>query len=187
MTAAVSAGQYRDVVLFLATAGIAVPAFKRVKMSPILGFLLAGVALGPHVLGAWATRAPCLAYLTVERPAEFALLGELGVVFLLFMVGLELSWERLRLMRRLVFGLGAAQVLASLAAIALVARLLGMPWPAALIIGAALALSSTALILPALAEHKRLQGGAGRATFAVLLFQDLAVAPILIALTLLTG
>ena len=187
MTAIGSAGQYKDVVLFLATAGIVVPAFKRVKMSPILGFLLAGVALGPHVLGALATRAPWLAYLTVERPAEFASLGELGVVFLLFMVGLELSWERLRLMRRLVFGLGAAQVLASLAAIALAARLLGMPWPAALIIGAALALSSTALILPALAEHRRLQGGAGRATFAVLLFQDLAVAPILIALTLLTG
>ena len=187
MIATASPDQYKDVVLFLATAGIVVPLFKRVKVSPILGFLLAGVALGPHVLGALATRAPWLAYLTVERPAEFASLGELGVVFLLFMVGLELSWERLRLMRRLVFGLGAAQVLASLTAIALVARLLGLPWPAALIIGAALALSSTALILPALAEHKRLQGGAGRATFAVLLFQDLAVAPILIALTLLTG
>ena len=187
MTSLSSAGQYKDVVLFLATAGIVVPLVKRVKISPILGFLLAGVALGPHVLGALATRASWLSYLTVSRPTEFAALGELGVVFLLFMVGLELSWERLRLMRRLVFGLGAAQVLASLALIAVAARVFGVPWPAALIIGAALALSSTALTLPALAEHKRLQGGAGRATFAVLLFQDLAVAPILIALTLLSG
>ena len=187
MTSLAAAGQYKDVVLFLATAGIVVPLVKRVKISPILGFLLAGVALGPHVLGALATRAPWLSYLTVGRPVEFAALGELGVVFLLFMVGLELSWERLRLMRRLVFGLGAAQVLASLALVAVAARAFGVAWPAALIIGAALALSSTALILPALAEHKRLQGGAGRATFAVLLFQDLAVAPILIALTLLSG
>lgn len=182
-----AAGPYKDVVLFLATAGIVVPLVKRMKISPILGFLLAGVALGPHVLGALATRAPWLSYLTVGRPTEFAALGELGVVFLLFMVGLELSWERLRLMRRLVFGLGAAQVVASLAVVAVAARAFGVAWPAALIVGAALALSSTALILPALAEHKRLQGGAGRATFAVLLFQDLAVAPILIALTLLSG
>ena len=182
-----AAGHYKDLVLFLATAGVVVPLFRRVKISPILGFLLAGVALGPHVLGRLSAESPWLGYLTVSRPAEFSELGELGVVFLLFMVGLELSWERLRLMRRLVFGLGAAQVLVTLGALAIAAAAFGATWPAALTIGAALALSSTALVIPALAEHRRLHAQAGRTAFAVLLFQDLAVAPILVTLTLLGG
>ena len=187
MTVSASAAHYKDVVLFLATAGVVVPLFKRFKISPILGFLLAGVALGPHVLGALATQAPWLSYLTVGRPDEMAELGELGVVFLLFMVGLELSWERLRLMRRMVFGLGAAQVLLTVAIVTLCARGFGLAWPASLTVGAALALSSTALVVPALSESRRLHGEAGRAAFAVLLFQDLAVAPILITLTLIGG
>src|SRR5258706_8369168 len=103
----VAPGAYKDVVLFLATAGVVVPIFKRLKLSPVLGFLGAGVALGPFGLGALSDRLPWLAYLTVSRAEEIAPLAQLGVVFLLFMVGLELSWERLRLMRRAVFGLGA--------------------------------------------------------------------------------
>ena len=178
-------GGYKDVVLFLATAGIIVPLFRRWKISPILGFLGAGVVLGPSGLGAWSDRFAWLRFVTIGNPQEVAQLAEFGVVFLLFMIGLELSWERLRLMRRYVFGLGALQVGLCLAAIAGVALAVGLPPAAAAAIGAALSLSSTAVVMPILAEAKRQHSTAGRATFSVLLFQDLAVAPILITLALL--
>ena len=180
-------GHYQDVVLFLATAGVVVPLFKRLRISPILGFLGAGVALGPFGLGALAQSLPWLAPLAVSNPADIHELAELGVVFLLFMVGLELSWERLKLLRTQVFGLGAAQTGLSLAVVAVIAWFAGQAPAAALAIGAALALSSTAIILPALAEAKRLHSETGRAVFAVLLFQDLAVAPILVGLSLIGG
>ena len=180
-------GNYGDIVLFLATAGVIVPLFKRLRVSPILGFLAAGVALGPFGLGALARKAPWLAPLAVSNPGDIAELAEFGVVFLLFMIGLELSWERLRLLRRLVFGLGGAQTALSLAAIAGIAALAGQPAPSALAIGAALALSSTAIIVPALAEARRLHSETGRTVFSILLFQDLAVAPILVGMSLLRG
>ena len=181
----VSPGEYKDVVLFLATAGVIVPLFRRWRISPILGFLGAGVVLGPFGLGALSASFPWLGYFTIANPGEIAQLAEFGVVFLLFMIGLELSWERLRLMRRWVFGMGALQVSLCLAAIALAAMALGLqPAPAAAI-GAALALSSTAVVMQILTEHKRQHSQAGRATFSVLLFQDLAVAPILVTLAIL--
>src|SRR5436190_23107493 len=105
MAADVSPAQYKDVVLFLATAGVVVPLFRRWKISPILGFLGAGVLLGPYGLGQLAGRLKWLDALTIDNPGEIAQLAEFGVVFLLFMIGLELSWERLRRMRRYVFGL----------------------------------------------------------------------------------
>jgi CPA2 family monovalent cation:H+ antiporter-2 len=182
MAAEVSPAQYKDVVLFLATAGVVVPLFRRWKISPILGFLGAGLLLGPFGLGAFTKQAPWLAFVTIENPDEIAQLAEFGVVFLMFMIGLELSWERLRLMRRLVFGLGGLQVAICVATIATGAWMLGQPLPAAVAIGGALALSSTAIVMPILTERKRLHSQAGRATFSVLLFQDLAVAPILITL-----
>jgi CPA2 family monovalent cation:H+ antiporter-2 len=178
-------GGYKDVVLFLATAGIIVPLFRRWKISPILGFLGAGIVLGPSGLGALADRFAWLRFVTIGNPQEVAQLAEFGVVFLLFMIGLELSWERLRLMRRYVFGLGALQVGLCLTAIAGVALAVGVPPAAAAAVGAALSLSSTAVVMPILAERKRQHSTAGRATFAVLLFQDLAVAPILITLAML--
>jgi CPA2 family monovalent cation:H+ antiporter-2 len=181
----VSPADYKDLVLFLATAGIVAPLFKRLKINPILGFLLAGVILGPFGLGRLIHVAPWLDYVTVDNPDEIAQLAEFGVVFLLFMIGLELSWERLRLMRKLVFGLGAAQVIGCSVALGLGAMALGQPPVAALAIGAALTLSSTAIAVPVLAERRRLHSEGGRATFSVLLFQDLAVAPILITLTIL--
>lgn len=185
MAGEVSPGEYKDVVLFLATAGVVAPLFRRWRVSPILGFLGAGVLLGPHGLGALTGLAPWLAVVTIESPRDIAQLAEFGVVFLLFMIGLELSWERLRLMRRLVFGMGALQVGVCSAAIAAAAMALGQPLQAAVAIGAALALSSTAMVMPLLAESKRQHSQAGRTTFAVLLFQDLAVAPILITLTVI--
>ncbi|WP_334161068.1 monovalent cation:proton antiporter-2 (CPA2) family protein [Phenylobacterium sp.] len=184
MEGQVEAGAYKDVVLFLATAGIVVPLFRRWRISPILGFLGAGVLLGPYGLGALADDFGWLSALTIDNPDQVAQLAEFGVVFLLFMIGLELSWERLRRMRKYVFGLGALQVAVCVAALAFVASLAGAPTEAAIAIGAALALSSTAIVMPILTEQKRQHALAGRATFSVLLFQDLAVAPILVALAL---
>ena len=131
----VSAANYKDLVLFLATAGIVAPIFKRLKINTILGYLLAGVILGPFGLGRFIHVAPWLDYVTVDNPDEIAQLAEFGVVFLLFMIGLELSWERLRLMRKLVFGLGAAQVIGCSLVLAAGAMLLGQPPAAALAIG----------------------------------------------------
>jgi len=179
------AGQYKDVVLFLATAGIVVPLFRRWKISPIIGFLAAGVLLGPYGLGRLTGEVSWLRAVTIDNPEEVGQLAEFGVVFLLFMIGLELSWERLRAMRRLVFGLGALQVSLCLGVIAATTVALGHSLGAAVAIGAALALSSTAIVMPILTEQKRQHSQAGRATFSVLLFQDLAVAPILVTLALL--
>jgi len=181
----VQPGAYKDVVLFLATAGVVVPLFRQWRVSPILGFLGAGVVLGPYGLGSLADQVEWLGFLTIDNPDELAQLAEFGVVFLLFTIGLELSWERLRSLRRYVFGLGALQVVLCVTAIAVVAFMVGQPPVAAIAIGAALALSSTAIVMPILAEQKRQHSMAGRATFSVLLFQDLAVAPILITLTLM--
>jgi len=181
----VSPESYKDLVLFLATAGIVAPLFKRLKINPILGYLLAGVILGPFGLGRFIPYAPWLDYVTVDNPDEIAQLAEFGVVFLLFMIGLELSWERLRLMRKWVFGLGAIQMIGCSLALGAGAMMLGQNPVAALTLGAALTLSSTAIAVPVLAERRRLHSEAGRATFSVLLFQDLAVAPILITLAIL--
>jgi CPA2 family monovalent cation:H+ antiporter-2 len=181
----VSPGEYKDVVLFLATAGVIVPLFRRWRISPILGFLGAGVVLGPFGLGSLSGAFPWLGYFTIANPEEISQLAEFGVVFLLFMIGLELSWERLRLMRRWVFGMGALQVTLCLAAIALAAMAFGLDVAPAAAIGAALALSSTAVVMQILTEHKRQHSPAGRATFSVLLFQDLAVAPILVTLAII--
>ena len=185
MHPSVPAAGYKDLVLFLATAGIVVPLFKRLKLSPVLGFLGAGVLLGPFGLGQLADDAPWLAEITVSKPEEVSQIAEFGVVFLLFMIGLELSWERLRLMRRMVFGLGPLQVVVCAAAIAVGGVLAHQPLLAAIAAGAGLALSSTAIVMPVLSETKRLHSEAGRATFAVLLFQDLAVAPIMVTLGVL--
>ena len=178
---------YSNAIAFLATAGIAAPLFKRLRISPILGFLLAGVALGPEGLARYIPAAPWLDYFTVSKPDEIADFAELGVVFLLFTIGLELSWERLRLMRKLVFGLGSVETIASSALIAVVALALGVEPAGALVLGAALAMSSTAVVVPVMSEGGRLHASSGRAVFSILLFQDLAVAPILIALSLVAN
>lgn len=185
MESHVQAGAYKDIVLFLATAGIVVPLFRRWRISPILGFLGAGVLLGPYGLGRLSADVRWLSVLTIDNPQEVSQLAEFGVVFLLFMIGLELSWQRLRSLRRYVFGLGALQVLAGAAALSVLAMLAGQPLVAAVTLGSALALSSTAIVMPILAEQKRQHAPAGRATFSVLLFQDLAVAPILVTLAFL--
>jgi len=179
------AGSYKEAILFLVTAGVVVPLFHRLRLSPVLGFIGAGALLGPFGLGRFAEGTPWLSTVTIANRAEIAHLAEFGVIFLMFMIGVELSWERLRTLRRLVFGLGSIQVVASALVIGAILYALSVPLAAAVIVGLALALSSTAVVLPVLAEQKRLNTPAGRASFAVLLFQDLAVAPVLFAIAVL--
>ena len=178
-------GEYRDLVVFLAAAGVVVPLFNRLKISPVLGFLAAGVLLGPDGLGRFAQSGGWLSWLTIGDQAQIRQLSELGVAFLLFMIGLELSWERLKAMRRLVFGLGMLQIALCATTIAVVFMALGQPLAGAAVLGMGLALSSTAVVMPVLAAQGRVNSETGRATFAVLLAQDVAVAPILITVTVL--
>ncbi len=180
-------GDYKDLVVFLAAAGVMVPLFSRLRISPVLGFLAAGVLLGPDGLARLADTAPWLSWITISDAGQIRSLSELGVAFLLFMIGLELSWERLKAMRRLVFGLGLTQVAVCALGLAGVFMVMGQPLVSAAVLGMGLALSSTAVVMPVMAERGRLNGPAGRATFAVLLAQDLAVAPILITVTVLAA
>jgi monovalent cation:H+ antiporter-2, CPA2 family len=177
---------YKEPLIFLMTAGLVVPLFRRLRVSPVLGFLIAGALLGSSGIGRLAQKWPWLSALTIGEVEKAAHLAEFGVVFLLFMIGLELSWERLVRMRRLVFGLGAAQVAACTAVLTLLlAAWMDIPFGPALIAAAALAMSSTAIVIPVLSERRRLNRAAGRASFSVLLFQDLMVAPLLFIIPLL--
>jgi CPA2 family monovalent cation:H+ antiporter-2 len=176
---------YKETLIFLATAGVAVPLFRRLKLSPVLGFLGAGVLLGPYGLGALARHIDWLAPFALNDVDEIAPVAELGVVFLLFMIGLELSWQRLEVIGRLAFGFGTMQVFGAAAALGSLALILDQSPISAAVLGFALALSSTAIVIPVLAEAKRLGTTAGRTIFAVLLFQDLMVAPVLFMVTMI--
>ena len=177
--------EYKDIFVFLAAAGVLVPLFNRIKISPVLGFLAAGVLLGPDGLGRLAGAFDWIAILTISDRTQIEVLAELGVVFLMFTIGLELSWERLKAMRRLVFGMGMAQILVCAALLAVLFYIMGRNVGGAMVLGFALALSSTAVVMPVMAERGRLSTTAGRSTFSVLLAQDLAVAPILIMVAVL--
>ena len=128
---------------------------------------------------------PLLEYVNIGNTESLSHIAELGVVFLLFLIGLELSFERLNIMRRLVFGLGGLQVVLSLIAIAAAAVAMGLDMRAALVAGAALSLSSTAIVVQLLSDSKRLGSQTGRTSFAILLFQDLAVIPLLLLVPIL--
>ncbi|MGD9658304.1 MAG: cation:proton antiporter [Methylocystis sp.] len=171
---------YREALVFLATAGVVVPLFHRIKISPVLGFLFAGAALGPFGLGRFAQDHDWARYFTITNGEGVSVLAEFGLVFLLFMIGLELSWERLARMRRFVFGLGLAQVVICASVLAAVGYYyFRVELGPSLLMGLALAMSSTAVVLPVLAEARRLNKTSGRVAFSVLLLQDLAVAPAL--------
>ncbi|WP_374547226.1 cation:proton antiporter, partial [Rhodoblastus sp.] len=176
---------YKTPLLFLGVAGVVVPLFRRLRVSPVLGFLLAGMVIGPHIMGRLDSLVPFSLPVLVNTTRVEAI-ASFGVVFLMFNIGLELSLERLILLRRFVFGLGALQVATCGLALYLLARALGLAQPAALVLGAALALSSTAIVVPVLAESRRLNTLSGRAIFSVLLFQDLLVAPLLFMVSMLS-
>jgi CPA2 family monovalent cation:H+ antiporter-2 len=166
-------------LVFLAATCVVVPALRKARLSSVMGFLLIGVAMGPHVLGRLAETWPWLGAFDLETYESTQLLAELGVIFLLFVIGLEVSFERLWALRRYVFGLGFAQVALSSAAIGAVALASGSKFPVAAVIGLAFALSSTALVLQLLRERRQIASSVGRASFSVLLMQDLMVVPIL--------
>jgi len=175
-----SVAHFKEALIVLGTAGVAIPLLKRIGINNILGFMLVGVLLGPQVLGQLAVYWPWLSTLAIVNGTSIAALAELGVVFLLFLIGLELSPERLLTMKRLVFGLGGLQVLASVLLLTGAALLLGFTQQQALVIGMAVSLSSTAIVVQMFSSEKRLGSQAGRTSFAVLLFQDLAIIPMLI-------
>jgi len=166
-------------LVFLAATCLVVPALRKARLSSVMGFLLIGVAMGPHVLGRIAETWPWLGAFQLEAYESTRLLAELGVIFLLFVIGLEVSFERLWALRRYVFGFGFAQVALSAVAIATAALAFGNSFATATIVGLALALSSTAVILQLLRERRQIATSVGRASFSVLLMQDLMVVPIL--------
>ncbi|MEO0607324.1 MAG: cation:proton antiporter [Pseudomonadota bacterium] len=170
----------KDMLVFLIAAGLVVPFLRALRLPAVVGFILAGIALGPSGFSAFSEQVPLLEYLTISDPKAAAPFAELGVLFLLFLLGLELSFEKLWALKRTVFGAGSAQALLSAIIIAYIAYLLGQPPAAAAIIGLALALSSTAIVMQLMIENKRAASPVGRTALGVLLFQDILVAPILI-------
>ncbi len=168
----------REAIVFLVVAGLAVPLLQR-KLSPVLGYLLIGGIIGPFGLGLLAGDSPLIAALVISDLEGVRALAEIGVIFLLFTIGLELSLDRLWSMRRLVFGLGSAQIVLTGSLIGAFAYYWGHSAGAALVLGACLALSSTAIVTQLLIEKRRLGTPVGRSAFSVLLMQDLAVVPIL--------
>ncbi len=170
----------REWIVLLVAMGLVVPLMRRLNASSVLGYLLVGVLIGPWGIGALTAHWPWLEWFTIRNSGTIRTLAELGVVFLLFMIGLELSTERLVSMARLVFGLGLAQVVVTAVGMAaLLHAVAGLAGAQAIVIGSALALSSTAIVMHLLVEERRLATPVGRAAFAILLFQDLAVVPIL--------
>src|SRR6201995_1271976 len=156
-----------QVLILLAASVFAVTVVRRMGLPATLAYLAVGLALGPHSFG------------FVSESETTQLLGELGVAFLLFTLGLEFSLPRMVAMRREVFGLGAAQVASTTAVFALIAWLLGLHWLTAIVVGGAISMSSTAILLQQLTERVELNRTHGRLAFSMLLFQDLAFVPLL--------
>jgi CPA2 family monovalent cation:H+ antiporter-2 len=156
-----------QVLVLLLASVLVVAAARRIGLPPVLGYLTVGLLVGPYVLG------------VVAESTQTQLLAEIGVVFLLFTLGLEFSWPRMVAMRREVFGLGLLQVLATTALFMGIGRLLGLPWLVAVAVGGALSMSSTAIVIRQLTEQAEVNRTHGRLALAILLFQDLAFVPLL--------
>lgn len=187
MAAPINIEAYSDALVVLGTAGVVIPVVRHWGLSPVLGYLAAGALLGPLGLGSLIGTFPFLYWVTVVDAKNVAGIAELGVVFLLFLIGMELSYERLKAMRRLVFGLGSLQIALSTTAVGGIAFLAGNTGAVSVILGACLALSSTAIVVEVLSNQGRLATTAGRASFSVLLAQDLAIIPILLFISTLSA
>lgn len=170
----------REILLFLILSGILIPTLQRLRINQVVGFLAVGTLVGPFGLGLLAESLPWLAFLTFPRGEGISMLAEVGVLFLMFMIGLELSAARLWAMRSWVFGAGTAQVLLSAALLGGALLLYGLDTQSAVVLGLVLSLSSTAVVMQLLAQQQATGSRLGQAAFAILMLQDLAVVPILL-------
>ncbi|MER2491182.1 monovalent cation:proton antiporter family protein [Catenovulum sediminis] len=166
---------FAEILLLLLISVFLIALFRRLKLAPILAYLVAGVIAGPSVIN------------ILSDAKEISFVGELGIVFLLFSLGLEFSFPRLIAMRHMVFGVGCGQVVLTLLVILAICLFSGYDWQAALVVSCAIALSSTAIVIKQLTENGKLQNKRGQLAVSILLFQDLAVVPMLIALPIIAG
>jgi len=166
---------FSDALVILGAAGIVIPAFARLRITPVIGFILVGMIVGPSGLGSLTDEFPWLNYLSISNPHAVDPYAELGIILLLFAIGLELSFRRLVQMRRAVFGIGAAELFSGALLIGGALFVVGQPPQSAIALGFALAMSSTALVLPIAGTTSPV----GRAALAMLLFEDLALVPLL--------
>lgn len=167
-----------DALVILGAAGIVIPVFTRFRITPVIGFILIGIAVGPFGLGKLVYDYPWLAHVTITDPDGLGPFAELGIILLLFTIGLELSFNRMWQLRRLVFGLGALELLIIGSAVAIFLMIVGQYWTGALALGFALAFSSTAIVLPISGTSSPV----GRAALSMLLFEDLMIVPIVFIL-----
>jgi len=172
-----------DALTILGAAGIVIPAFARLKISPVIGFIIVGVIAGPFALGALAGEHPWLTAASISDPHAIEPFAELGIILLLFSAGLHISFRRLRTMGRIVFGIGSAELAGCAVLICAGLIAAGTPLSAAVAIGLALALSSTALVLPI----SGMESLVGKTAFAMLLFEDLALVPMIFLIELIGG
>ncbi|WP_170004584.1 cation:proton antiporter [Pseudopontixanthobacter vadosimaris] len=178
MAAEFSSPALSDALVILGAAGLVIPVFTRFRITPVIGFILIGIAVGPFGLGSLVYQQPWLTHITITDPEALEPFAELGIILLLFTIGLELSFNRLWKMRRLVFGLGALELLIIGLLISIFLSMMGQYWTGALGLGLALALSSTAIVLPISGT----QSPVGRAALSMLLFEDIAIVPIIFML-----
>jgi CPA2 family monovalent cation:H+ antiporter-2 len=185
MTEHFDPGLFKPALIILVAAAVVIPLFLRLRLSPVIGFILIGVAVGPFGLGTLAGRLPWLDAVALRQSDAIESYAELGISMLMFMIGLELSLERLRVMRRAVFGLGLLQFALCTVAIGAGTYGLGVPAHLAALLGLALSMSSTAVVAQVLSHERRLGGALGRACIGILLFQDLAAVPVLFLISVL--
>lgn len=185
MAAPLDPSLFRPALVVLGAAAVVIPVFHRLKLSPVLGFILVGLVVGPAGLGSLAVTVPWLGWFTLTDTEAIAPIADLGVVMLMFMIGLEMTLPRLRAMRHFVFVLGPLQMGLCSAVVGGGLLLLGQGWASAVVLALALAMSSTAVVLQVLADRREMNGKLGRAALGVLLFQDIAAVPILVAIGVL--
>ena len=167
-----------DALVILGAAGIVIPVFTRFRITPVIGFILIGILVGPFGLGQLTDEVRWLRHVTISDPDGLGPFADFGIILLLFTIGLELSFNRLWQMRRLVFGLGALELLIIGSCLALALSMMGQPTTGALALGFALAFSSTAIVLPISGTKTPV----GRAALSMLLFEDIMIVPIVFIL-----